>query len=162
MKYIRGTLGDETLQNRTRRKTRWCVIQERADGEVSSKRATRFVSEATPKRREPLGPHVSDRRPKRDGTRRVLVELEGIEPSSAKGLQPAIRPFPIHDLTAVVRSGPREWNKFHSGCRIFLRCQRSFTPSVVSPYCPSPLLLPGCGEPAPRDISARNDSLLSN
>ena len=34
------------------------------------------------------------------------VELEGIEPSSAKGLQPAIRPFPIYDLTAVIPSGP--------------------------------------------------------
>ena len=38
--------------------------------------------------------------------RRQYVELEGIEPSSAKGLQPAIRPFPIHCLTAAVRLGP--------------------------------------------------------
>ena len=36
---------------------------------------------------------------------RTYVELEGIEPSSAKGLQPAIRPFPIRYLTAVAPLG---------------------------------------------------------
>jgi len=91
-------------------------------------------------------------------TENPYVELEGIEPSSDEGLQPAIRPFPIHDLTAVVPSGPLS----KLGCRIFLRCQRSFTPSVVFPYGPSLLLLPGCSELAPRDISARDDSLRSN
>ena len=44
--------------------------------------------------------------------------------------------------------------------RVFPRCQRSFTPSVVFPYGPSPLLLPGCGDPAPCAIAGHDFALL--
>jgi len=35
----------------------------------------------------------------------ALVELEGIEPSSAEGSPPAIRPFPISPLAAMAVTG---------------------------------------------------------
>ncbi len=34
--------------------------------------------------------------------------------------------------------------------------------SVVSPYCPPPLLVPGCDGQAPRAIAGRDDSLLTD
>jgi hypothetical protein len=40
--------------------------------------------------------------------------------------------------------------------RIFLRCQPSFRRSAVSPCRPPPLLLPGCGEQAPRTVTGRD------
>jgi hypothetical protein len=43
-------------------------------------------------------------------------------------------------------------------CRVFPRRQRSFTPSAVSPCGPPPLLLPGCGGPAPCAITGHGDS----
>ena len=41
-------------------------------------------------------------------------------------------------------------------CRVFPRRQRSFTPSAVSPCGPPPLLLPGCGGPAPCAIAGHD------
>ena len=55
-------------------------------------------------------------------------------------------------LTAAERSGPHHR-------RVFPRGQRSFPPPAVSPCCPPPLLLPGCGGPAPRVLTDRWDSL---
>ena len=46
--------------------------------------------------------------------------------------------------------------------RIFLRCQRSFTPSAVFPSCLPLLLLPGCSDQAPGIITGPNDSLSPN
>ena len=44
--------------------------------------------------------------------------------------------------------------------RVFPRCQRSFTPSAVSPCRPPPLLLPGCSGLAPRAVAGRYVSRL--
>jgi hypothetical protein len=41
---------------------------------------------------------------------------------------------------------------------VFPRGQRSFTPSGVSPSCPPPLLLPGCGGQAPGAITGPDDT----
>jgi hypothetical protein len=42
--------------------------------------------------------------------------------------------------------------------RIFLRCQRSFSPSAVFPCGPPLLLLPGCSDQAPGAIAGPDDS----
>ena len=91
------------------------------------------------------------------GVAQEYVELEGIEPSSAEGLQPALRPFPCSRRYGYLIAGS---NEPKPNRRIFLRCQRSFSPSVVFPYGPPTLLLPGCDGQAPRGITARDDSLL--
>src|SRR5690606_39145001 len=45
--------------------------------------------------------------------------------------------------------------------RVFPRCQRSFPPSVVFPYGPPTLLLPGCVDQAPCAVAGHDDSLTT-
>ena len=83
-----------------------------------------------------------------------IVELGGIEPPSVRWSPNLIRPFPQLGLDGYRTGGSAEVRGPHR--RVFPRCQRSFTPSVVFPYGPSPLLLPGCGDPAPCAIAGHD------
>ena len=83
--------------------------------------------------------------------RRRVVELEGFEPSSVECEKHVLRPFPCAQLVATAGPGARfatssPW------------CSRLSDRQPVSPGRPPPLLLPGCGDPAPRAIAGRDVS----
>ena len=61
---------------------------------------------------------------------------------------------PSHSCRIGGSTGPKAY------CRVFPRCQRSFTPSVVFPYGPPTLLLPGCVDLAPCAIAGHGFALL--
>ena len=88
---------------------------------------------------------------------RALLELGGIDPPSARRSTSALRPFPDH--TATAGAPPGQESTRGARCRVFPRCQRSFPPSVVSPYGPPLLLLPGCSGLAPCAVTGHWCSL---
>lgn|GEM_PF-1506376 len=81
------------------------------------------------------------------------MEVGGIEPPSARWLPNLLRPF-LHCGLEGYRTGRSVGHP--PG---FPRSQSSFTGSVVSPYGPSTLLLPGCADQAPCAIAGHDDSL---
>ena len=66
-----------------------------------------------------------------------------------------------HSCTAASRATAPAGQRAPLGShpRVFPRCQRSFSPSVVFPYGPPTLLLPGCVDLAPCAVTGHDDSL---
>ena len=64
------------------------------------------------------------------------------------------------DHAATAGAPPGQESTQGARCRVFPRCQRSFPPSVVSPYGPPLLLLPGCSGLAPCAVTGHWCSLL--
>lgn len=86
-----------------------------------------------------------------------MVELGRIELPSARWLPNPIRPFPHCTITASAPVG-----QLPEGHRkVFPYSQHSFWLSAVFPCGPPPLLLPGCGDPAPCAITGHYFPLAS-
>ena len=86
--------------------------------------------------------------PAKAGHRVVRVELEGFEPSSVECEERVLRPFPRS--RPVATSGPGAHVATSSPW-----CSRLSDRRLVSPSCPPPLLLPGCGGQTLRAIAGR-------
>ena len=97
---------------------------------------------------------------RRSNSEHGFVELEGIEPSSARWLPTALRPFPCLWLMAATLPGQAGHEGPTTGS--FPWVSGLCLLSVVFPYGPPPLLVTGCDGQAPRAIAGRDDSLQTD
>ncbi len=84
------------------------------------------------------------------------MELGGIEPPSAKESPHLLRPFPRHRCCGHRVAGSAACYESKHDHIVFPKRQGSLPPVNGLSHCPPLLLLPGCSDQTPRDLTARS------